>query len=263
MLEYDDCTPPTDNLKLWNQVCQTDPKYTKEVRLGSYKFTDIDNMYSIRRATELWGPYGSTWGIKELDVRDFSSWKDGSSVVVGVYITAMFFYPGGQFSIAADMPYEPKGETLKKLQTMCIGKALSRLGFSADVYLGMFDDSAYVKEMEEKYAAATDNSGGGNTVGSGVTDKPVESKKEKVKKYPEPDPVAAGILGSMSQKYMEYLHDHAEQYPSMIVNFKKVCNAVYDTYGQYPTKLESIPKMMLAIAIENVIEKNDFLEGLT
>ena len=242
-----------DNMELWNKVSTTDPKYTKQVKFGSYKFTDIDSMWNIRRATELWGPYGSTWGLKEFHVTVIY----GGENVAGVYVHGTFSYPGGAFSVAADMPYEPKGETLKKLQTMCIGKALSRLGFSADVYMGRFDDSAYVKEMEQQYAVRNNNvpDDGSPTSGSEQT------VTKKHAKYPEPDPVASGILGKLCQQYMDKLAGD-KSHSGHVVTFKRVCEAVYDAFGKYPTKVESLPVLMERVPLESVIEENDFLKGL-
>ena len=255
-----------DNLELWNKVSDTDPKYTKAVKLGGYHFTDIDAMYSIRRATELWGPYGSTWGLKELHIERIYS---GEYTTGGLWIQAVFHYPGGQFDIAADMPYEPKGETLKKLQTMCIGKALSRLGFSADVYMGMFDDSAYVAEQNKKYASSGDDHNVRESIVAGNSSDstnivPVVEKtgRSKVKKYPEPDPAASGILGALAQKYIEHI-GNTPDLARHVVNFKKLCNAVYDKWSQYPTSIDSIPKMMEGLDYTLFVEKNDFIEGLT
>jgi hypothetical protein len=243
------------NMELWNAVFSTDPKFTKNVSLGKYKFTDIDSMWNIRRATELWGPYGTKWKLQNCKYTPIISTQINT---VGFMLEAHFIYPDGDFPIAVDMPYDPKGETLKKLQTMCLGKALSRLGFSADVYMGMFEDSAYVKEMEAKYADTATDSGGSGDSPDAV---PVASKSG-VKKYPEPDPVASGILGSLAQKYMEELASHVNEHHGYVVSFKKLCHAVYDKFNQYPTKVDSIPKIMESVPIGQVIEKNDFLEGI-
>ena len=241
-------------------MCTTDPKYTKPVSFGKYKFTDIDSTWNIKRATELWGPYGSTWGLKSFRIMEIYG---AEGAVVGLAVVGEFHYPdGNMFEIAADMPYDPKGEVLKKLQTMCIGKALSRLGFSADVYEGKFDDSAYVKEMEDKYArpdTATVDSGGG--AGTIPDTKPVEKQPKKRAKYPDPDPNASGILGALAQRYMDLIAND-EKYAGMVVNFTKVCHAVYDHFGKYPTKIESIPTLMEAVPIDAVLEENDFLKGL-
>ena len=40
---------------------------------------------------------------------------------------------------------------LKKLITNTRSKALSLLGFSADVFMGMYDDVSYVKDLEKRF----------------------------------------------------------------------------------------------------------------
>ena len=44
------------------------------------------------------------------------------------------------------------GEAPKKSLTDAIKKALSMLGFSADVFLGMFDDVNYVQQLQAEQA---------------------------------------------------------------------------------------------------------------
>ena len=54
----------SDNLKLWNTVSKSDPKYLKKVSFGSRSFTAIDPQYQVRCATEQFGPVGQGWGWK-------------------------------------------------------------------------------------------------------------------------------------------------------------------------------------------------------
>ena len=52
-----------DNMHIWNQVCETDPDYTKEV---GYRggFTSITPQYQKQRMTETFGPCGVGWGAE-------------------------------------------------------------------------------------------------------------------------------------------------------------------------------------------------------
>ena len=43
-------------------------------------------------------------------------------------------------------------EAPKKAMTDALTKAFSHLGVSADVFLGMFDNSKYVEDMKEKFS---------------------------------------------------------------------------------------------------------------
>ena len=128
-----------NNLEIWDKVWQTNPDETTPVEFGARKFTAIDAYAQIKRATELWGPYGSTWGFKELHI-----W----AVDKQVYIEGTFSYPKGQFPVANNISVGK--DSVKKLTTDTLTKALSMLGFNADVFLGLFDDNKYVAEMRKK-----------------------------------------------------------------------------------------------------------------
>lgn len=144
-------TAQPDTLALWKAVEETDPRYTKLVTLGGRRFTDIDAYWQLRRATELWGPYGSTWGLDDVTL---TFTHDGTAVL----LRAAFRYPGGSFGIHnSARVISVKGsfdeEWAKKIETNTLSKALSRLGFSADVYMGRFDDSRYVAEVGARFQA--------------------------------------------------------------------------------------------------------------
>ena len=70
-------------------------------------------------------------------------------------LEAVFFYttdsavaPGNpssvEFPIAVDMKFRANDDCCKKLITSVRSKALSYLGFGADVFMGKFDDEQYV-----------------------------------------------------------------------------------------------------------------------
>ena len=136
------------NMKLWSQVCETDPQFTKkaDTRGG---FTAICAQYQRKTATNLWGPYGSSWGMKDL------AWdyvRNAAGDVIELYLSAVFFCPGSNFEIAGDIAYRPGNDCHKKLQTDITTKALSMLGFNSDVFEGKFDDNKYIEKMKGKYA---------------------------------------------------------------------------------------------------------------
>ncbi len=131
-----------DNMKLWEQVCVTDPAITKHVEQRG-GFTAIDAQAQIKRATELWGSYGSKWGVRDCEY-SFLRGKDGEDVK----LQALFWYPDGTFDIATDMKYKAGNDTCKKLLTDLTTKALSKLGFNSDVFEGKFDDNKYVAGLK-------------------------------------------------------------------------------------------------------------------
>lgn len=144
----------SENMELWDKVCTTDKAFTNPVSFGR-KFTAIDPTYQLMEATKLWGPYGDKWGLFDVqmsfvDVRcagkdKAQQWTETSAVLAG-----NFRYPGGEFPMFVDAPFKPGDDVAKKLQTSAVSKALSKLGFNADVFLGKFDDAQYVKELENR-----------------------------------------------------------------------------------------------------------------
>ena len=88
-----------NNMKIWDKVCVTDPEITKRVTQRG-GFTAIDAQAQLKRATEVFGPYGTDWGLADLD---YYMIYDGEGNMVEVTLTARFFYPGGEFPMSNDM----------------------------------------------------------------------------------------------------------------------------------------------------------------
>lgn len=132
------------NMKLWDKVKTTKTEYTKPTGFGAFKFTAVDPQYQLQEATKLWGPYGQQWGLRELRFGTFET-DAGTTTIM---LEANFQYPGGEFPIAVDMKFKPGQDCCKKLITSARSKALSFLGFSADVFMGKFDDTAYVNDLK-------------------------------------------------------------------------------------------------------------------
>ena len=141
-----------DNMELWNSVQETDPKHTKKANVGGNKLTAIKPQYQVLKATEQWGPYGSKWGFKNIELS-----YDLLSINLAVF-KAIFYYPNGEFQIINSIKlYKDNACTkvdddfAKKIETDALTKALSKLGFNADVFMGRFDDMRYVDEMDIKH----------------------------------------------------------------------------------------------------------------
>jgi len=128
-----------NNLEFWQSVQETDPNYTKKVEYGSHSFTAVDAYYRIMRATELWGPYGKGWGLKDIEYK----FLDQLAI-----LKAVFFSPESEFQITNSIKIS--ADFAKKIETDTITKALSRLGMCADVFLGRFDDDRYVNEVRQR-----------------------------------------------------------------------------------------------------------------
>ena len=141
-----------NNLELWNSVEKTNPKYTKKANVKGNNITSISPQFQILNATEKFGVYGKTWGFKEMKI-DYTLANIGM-----VSFKAIFYFPGGEFeTINSIQLYRDNAMTkiddnfAKKLETDTLTKALSKLGFNADIFLGKFDDMRYFQEVTEEF----------------------------------------------------------------------------------------------------------------
>jgi hypothetical protein len=148
----------TENMKIWDSVKATDPKFTKQVAFGR-KFTAIDPTWQLQQATKLWGPYGGEWGLRNIsyDIVKSIAWDKEAKqefTETSLVFAGEFYYPGGKFPILVDEKFKAGDDGLKKIMTSARSKALSYLGFSADVFMGKFDDADYLKVAKVRFADA-------------------------------------------------------------------------------------------------------------
>ncbi|HEJ9558656.1 TPA: hypothetical protein SMN07_000931 [Proteus mirabilis] len=168
-----------NNLSIWKQVQRTDPRFTKPLEGVGFTGTSINSTYMFMRATEIFGPIGEGWGYEVLEEK----FIDGKPLVEPVLdernkqvatrflrdgdgalfceqnhsIKIRFWYiieceTRGEFESYGATPYRYQtnygikvdGEVIKKSLTDAIKKALSMLGFSSDVFMGMHDNPEYI-----------------------------------------------------------------------------------------------------------------------
>jgi hypothetical protein len=141
------------NLELWNKVEKTNPKYTKKAKISGHEITAIAPQYQIMQVTEEFGVYGQTWGFKNITL-DYSLAEKFNLVV----FKGIFFFPKGEFEIINSCKmYMDRACTMvddnfaKKIETDALTKAISKLGFNADIFMGKFDDVRYVEEMKKEF----------------------------------------------------------------------------------------------------------------
>ena len=146
----------SNHLDLWNKVEKTNPKYTKKANVGGNNITSIAPQYQIKNVTEQFGIYGKNWGFKQLNF-DYSLVSEFGLVV----LDAVFFFPDGEFPIKnAQKLFMDNAKTkvddnfAKKLETDTLTKAISKLGFNADIFLGLFDDVKYLADVTKEFAEA-------------------------------------------------------------------------------------------------------------
>lgn len=142
------------NMKLWNAVCTTDPKHTKNANVRGHKITSIAPQYQIMQATEQMGPYGGRWGFERIEFDYTLVGVNGLVILLGI-----FYYPDGKFPITASISAwrdnamtKPDIDFAKKVETDALTKALSKLGFAADVFMGSYDDVKYMNQLREDFS---------------------------------------------------------------------------------------------------------------
>ncbi|KHT34425.1 hypothetical protein [Pectobacterium carotovorum] len=148
--------------------------------------TSVNPTYQIMRATEVFGPFGLGWGVEVTEERfdpglplmepvfDSSGreinrkpMRDGDGSLVRalnhtMQIRLWYVLDGvrGEFPAFGHTKYlyaKNSGgmvcddEVGKKSLTDAITKGLSALGFSADIYMGMFDDDEYKNKNEAEF----------------------------------------------------------------------------------------------------------------
>lgn len=142
-----------NNLELWHKVEKTNPKYTKKANVRGNNITSIAPQFQIMNVTEQFGIYGEKWGFKEINLDYTLSVSHGL-----VIFKAVFFFPKGEFPIVnAISLFMDNAKTkiddnfAKKVETDSLTKAISKLGFNADIFLGKFDDQRYLDEVTKEF----------------------------------------------------------------------------------------------------------------
>lgn len=138
------------NLSIWTQVQTTEPSATKKIE-GS-ELTSISHNYQIKRATALFGPCGYGWGYKVIksEIMDGAVLVPdkpalGNAKVSSVHIEFWYKHEGekcflehfGQTTFVGKKTtgeLSTEDDAHKKSLTDALGKCLSMLGFSADIY---------------------------------------------------------------------------------------------------------------------------------
>jgi len=158
------------NMNLWDQVEKTDPSATQSAKVNGQQITAIKGHHMIKRATEIFGPIGIGWGYRVTEERfdQGGEIRNDKGEVIGhevghVTRIALWYETGGKrgeieqygctpFTYKSKWGVTTDTEAPKKSLTDAMKKALSMLGFSADIFLGMYDDHDYVAERQSEAA---------------------------------------------------------------------------------------------------------------
>ncbi|NWC11909.1 hypothetical protein HX776_24285 [Pseudomonas agarici] len=209
---------PDKNMQIWDRVEKTDTRFTKEAKVGGQQITSLNGTAMIMKATEVFGPVGIGFGWRVSEER----FDKGAEMFVGegdkraslgfelnhtVKILFWFKIDGerGELEQYGCTPYLYKskfgtttdGEAPKKSLTDAIKKSLSMLGFSADVFLGMFDDRDYVQQRQEEEAIEQ------------AIDKDAEIAKQQQERLDYIKSVIENLKGAQTPHERKKIHDVA------------------------------------------------------
>lgn len=149
-----------DNLSLWNQFSDIDPKYTKPISGKDYSGTSPNAHYIIQCLTEMFGPVGKGFGWRVLseDIERFGEtaihwcriefWHTDRENTFEAYGQTKMAYKTskGYIKVDEDAP--------KKSLTDAITKAAAQVGVAASIFLGRWDDNQYVQAVNAEYREA-------------------------------------------------------------------------------------------------------------
>ena len=161
------------NMEVWDKLFETPPQHTKAFKKGGgFAGTAIAPTYIIQRMTETFGPHGIGWGW-EIQDEDYIEGgpltaPDGSiteikTVIHKIRLRLWYIsnnstrYIGPHFGQTTFIGANKNGfftdeEHAKKSITDAVSKCVVQIGLSADIHMGLYDDSKYIKALHEKYS---------------------------------------------------------------------------------------------------------------
>jgi hypothetical protein len=212
-----------NNLSVWERGEKTDPSFTKENKHGQGGSTSINTTYAFKRATEVFGPIGIGWGyniIKDEIVDgapiSFGAKEAEKTIISKIHTMQIRFWymldgVKGEFDQFGHTDFIGKNkwgffndsEPQKKSLSDAIKKALSMLGFNADIYLGMYDDQGYVQSVAADIAADNAESQVDREAGKALDH--VTWTDEQIKLMESAQ--SAATLGTMYKKHIRVLNE--------------------------------------------------------
>ncbi len=138
------------NLNFWSKVCKTPINKTKQVKQGGMSYTTINAQYQLKQATNQFGVYGVKWKLHDLKHELINI--DNEILLV---LNAKFKANECEFPITNSIYLKRKTknglkidtDAYKKLETDTLTKALSKLGFNADIFEGLYDNQNYLNSL--------------------------------------------------------------------------------------------------------------------
>jgi hypothetical protein len=151
----------SSNLELWKKVEKTGVGLVStyivgadDDGIGGTQLKTVSHINRIKKATELFGVYGKCWGLKKIRHNEV---RVSSGILMGIVDAIFFVNVNGLCKTKFEISNSTAISTIvngglsvntgyrKQMESDLINKALSRLGFNADIY----SDSELVKSQEE------------------------------------------------------------------------------------------------------------------
>ena len=149
------------NKTLWDSVKVTDPSAVKPITGKPYRGNSPKPYWLIERMTDTFGPVGTGWGVI---VKSERFERMSETDVLHVAVVSIWYMRDGVRSESFDQMGGTKAcymtssgklmvdeDAGKKSVTDGMVKCLSMLGFCADIFSGMWDDSKYVEWASKQY----------------------------------------------------------------------------------------------------------------
>lgn len=147
---------------IWDALCETNPEFTKEFDKGTYKGTSINPVYQFKKLTETFGPCGFGWKY-EIANSEHLHMQDGTIMIfhdVKLFVkqNGVWSEPvmgtGGDFvaRLSKDGKVRCDDDGRKKALTDALTNAATKLGMSADIHMGYFDDEEYKVDLAAKFS---------------------------------------------------------------------------------------------------------------
>ena len=151
----------SNHLDLWNRFADIDPAFTKPITGKDYMGTSPNPHYVIQCLTEMFGPVGVGFGW-EVEQDEFTPigeevlhwcrirfWHTDRSNGFSAYgQTKALMKTKNGLRLDEDAP--------KKSLTDAVTKAASQIGIAANIFLGRWDDSKYVAEVNAVFRRRLD-----------------------------------------------------------------------------------------------------------
>lgn len=133
-----------NNLTLWEKVEVTPTEIIQKIKAeDGTELNNVAPIHRLKKATEIFGVYGKNWGLKNIK---HSEQKIFNTLILGI-VDAVFYYTQNDVkiefeitnsiaivSVTDDKKMKVNYTYRKAIETDTITKALSRLGFNADIY---------------------------------------------------------------------------------------------------------------------------------